>query len=50
MQGIDTNIHYLAVELSGWIPLFVKPLKFILTKRFVIIKQSRDFKRKYDDE
>ena len=50
IQGLDTNIHCLAVELSGWIPLFVKPLKVILTKRFVIIKQSQNFKRKYDDE
>ena len=29
---------------------FIKPLKVILTKRFVLIKQNRNFKRKYDDE
>ena len=44
------NIHCLAVELSEWISPFVKPLKVILTKRFVLIKQNRNFKRKYDDE
>ena len=50
MQGLDTNIHCLAVQLSGWIPIFVKPFKVILSKRFVIIKQSQTFKRKYDEE
>ena len=50
MQGLDTSIHCLAVELSEWISSFVKPLKVILTKRFVLIKQDRNFKRKYDDE
>ena len=40
MQGLDTNIHCLAVELSGWV-LFVKPLKVILSKCFVVIKQSQ---------
>ena len=49
IQGLDTNIHCLAVELSGWIPLFTKPLKVILPKHF-IIKQSQTFKRKYDNE
>ena len=39
MQGLDTNIHCLGVELSGWNPLFVKTLKVILTKRFVMIKR-----------
>ena len=50
MQGLDTNIHCLAEELSEWIRLFVKPLKVILSKRFVTIKQSQTFKRKYDDK
>ena len=50
MQGLDTNIHCSAVELSQWISSFVKPSKVILTKRFVLIKQNRNFKRKYDDE
>ena len=44
------TIHCLAVELSELISPFVKPLKVILTKRFVLIKQSQNFKRKYDDE
>ena len=47
MEGLDTNIHCLAVEFSEWISPFVKPLKVILTKRFVSIKQSRNFKGKY---
>ena len=38
IQGLDTNIHCLAVELSGWIPLFTKPLKVILSKYLVIIR------------
>ena len=50
IEGLDMNIHCLAVEFSGWIPLFAKPLKVILSKRFVIIKQSQTFKLKYDDE
>ena len=50
MQGLDTNIHCLAEELSEWIPLFVKPLKVILSKHFVTIKQSQTFKRQYDDK
>ena len=50
MQGLDTNIHCLAEEFSEWIPLFVKPLKVILSKRFVTIKQSQTFKRKYDKQ
>ena len=29
---------------------FIKPLKFILTERFVLIKQNQNFKRKYDDK
>ena len=29
---------------------FIKPLKVILTKRFVLIKQNRNFKRNYDDK
>ena len=29
---------------------FIKPLKVILTKRFVLIKQNRNFKRKYDKQ
>ena len=29
---------------------FIKPLKIILTKRFVLIKQNRNFKREYDDK
>ena len=48
MQGLHTNIHCLALELSEWISSFVKPLKVILTKRFV--KQNLNFKRKYEDE
>ena len=50
IQGLDTNIHCLAVELSEWISPFVKLLKVILTKRFILIKQSQNFKCKYDDE
>ena len=50
IQGLDTNIYCLAVELSEWISSFVKPLKVILTKHFVLIKQNRNFKCKYDDE
>ena len=42
IQGLDTNIHCLAVELSEWISPFVKPLKVIFTKCFVLIKQSRN--------
>ena len=49
MQGLDMNIYCLAVELSGWISLFVKLLKIILT-RFVLIKQSQNFKHKYNEE
>ena len=30
--------------------LFIKPLKVIITKRFVLIKQNRNFKLKYDDK
>ena len=29
---------------------FIKPLKIIITKRFVLIKKNRNFKRKYDDK
>ena len=29
---------------------FVKPSKVILTNRFVLIKQNRNFKGKYDDK
>ena len=29
---------------------FIKPLKVIYTKRFVLIKQNRNFKLKYDDK
>ena len=29
---------------------FIKPLKVMLTKHFVLIKQNRNFKRKYDDK
>ena len=49
IQGLDRNIHCLAVELSEWMSSFIKPLKVILTKRFPLIKQNRNFKRKYDD-
>ena len=28
----------------------VKPFQVILTKRFVLMKQNRNFKRKYDDK
>ena len=38
IPGLDTNIYCLAVELSGWIPLFAKSLKVILSKYFVTIK------------
>ena len=50
MQGHDTNMHCLAVELTGWISSFVEQLKVILTERFLLIKQNRNFKRKYDHE
>ena len=50
IPGLDTNIHCLAVELSGCIPLFTKLLKVILSKRLVIIKQNQTFKCKYDDK
>ena len=29
---------------------FIKLLKVILTERFVLIKQNRNFKRKYNDK
>ena len=41
IQGLYTNIYRLAVELSEWISPFVKLSKVILTKRFVLIKQSK---------
>ena len=41
IQGHDANIHCLAVKLSGWIPLFAKPLKVILSKRLVIINRVK---------
>ena len=50
MQGLDTNMHCLAVELTGWISSFAKPLKVILTEHFLLIKENWNFKRKYDHE
>ena len=48
IQGLDTNIHCLAVELD-LLP-FIKPFKVILTKRFVLIKLNRNLKHEYDDK
>ena len=50
IQGIDKNIHRLAVEIVEMDLLFIKSLKVILTKRFVLIKLNQNFKRKYDDK
>ena len=54
--NVATNVgswyeySFFSSSIVGIIPLFVKALKIILSKRFVIIKQSQTFKRKYDDE
>ena len=50
IQSIDKNIHRLAVEIVEMDLLFIKSLKVILTKRFVLIKLNQNFKRKYDDK
>ena len=51
MQGLAMNIHPLiSSRIVRMDLLFIKPLKVILTKPFVLIKQNRNFKCKYDNK